>query len=249
MQDIQTRVNSLSTRTKLILAGIAAFLVAPIIFTVVKGLIGLAAAGIVGGAIIAFAPVVSMKFANWRVRAITGEAKENPIETLTNLLAAKRAAFNQFKSDVTTAITARSDFENKVADFAKKYPARAPEFRKQLERMTELVERKKVALADAEQMLADGANKLEEMRAYWAMSEAAIAANRAAGMDTGDLFEKLKADTACDAVFSNMNRAFAELEVAASLSLESNTVDAAPTLGYSQPVTLIQPLKIKERAK
>jgi hypothetical protein len=33
-------------------------------------------------------------------------------------------------------------------------------------------------------------------------------------MNTGDLYEKLKLDTAVDAVFDSMNKAFAQLEVA-----------------------------------
>jgi hypothetical protein len=56
------------------------------------------------------------------------------------------------------------------------------------------------------------------------MSQAAQAANAAAGMDTGDQFERLKADTACDAVFESMNRAFAELEVAASLAVDDDSM-------------------------
>jgi hypothetical protein len=103
-----------------------------------------------------------------------------------------------------------------------KYPARAPEFKTQLVRMTDLVERKKKALNDAEHMLEEGHNKLEEMKAYWEMSQAAQAANKAAGMDTGDQFEKLKSDTAVDAVFESMNRAFAELEVAAALDVDES---------------------------
>jgi hypothetical protein len=106
--------------------------------------------------------------------------------------------------------------------------------------MTDLVARKKTALAEAKKSLEDGDLKLEEMKAYWEMSKDAIEANRAAGMDTGDAFEKLKADTACDAVFESMNAAFAQLEVAAAL--EDDPVDeptAQPAqLGHSEPAVL-----------
>lgn len=214
-------------------------LVSPIIFLTIKGLIGLAIAAVIGLTMVTFAPWVSMKFANWKVKAIVHEAGENPIETLTNLLIAKRQAFLTFQQNVVAAVTARDNFRDKVTAFSKKYPARAVEFQKKLENMTKLVELKKRALADAEQALEDGEHKLDEMKAYWEMSQAAQEAHAAAGMDTGDLYEKLKADTAVDAVYSSMNKAFAQLEVAASLE-ENNP---APALEMQEADILEVPFK------
>lgn len=171
---------------------------------------------------------------------MTAAAEQNPIETLTTLLIAKKQAFKEFEDSVVQAATARSNFAQKVETFKKRYPLRAPEFEKQLSRMTDLVERKKVALADAQQSLTDGDMKLEEMKAYYEMSKDAIEANRAAGMDTGDAFEKLKADTACDTVFESMNRAFAQLEVAAALDMDADDKPAQSVaqLAHSEPVVI-----------
>jgi phage shock protein A len=208
------------------LIAIVAFIVAPIIFTVITGMVGLIAAAVIGLVAVNATPWLSMKLANWKIKSIVAEAKENPIETLTNLLIEKRKAFGEFKTRVTDAVTARNTFTEKCNKFAVKYPNRAPEFKKQLESMTGNVDKMKVALDAAQDSITDGEHKLEEMKAYWEMSEAAIAANRAAGMDIGDVYSKLKADTACDAVFENMNRAFAEMEVASSLQIEN---DPSPT--------------------
>lgn len=199
------------------LIGLTGLIVSPIVFLAIKGIVGLAIAAVLGLSVVTFSPWVSMKFANWKVKAIAHEAKENPIETMVNLLAAKNQAFIVFKENVTNAVTARDTFKLKCDQFAKKYPARSAEFAQQLVNMTELVKRKKQALAEAQQSLEDGQHKLEEMRAYWEMSQAAQEANKAAGMETGDMYEQLKADTAVDAVFESMNRAFAQLEVAAAL--------------------------------
>jgi len=228
---------------------IAGLVVSPIIFMAITGLIGLVVAALIGLAIVTFAPWVSMKFANWRVKAIVSEARENPIETMINLLAAKRQAFKEFQINVTTAVTARNGFKTKIEAFAKKYPARAVEFQTQLENMTDLVERKKKALVVAEKMLEDGQLKLEEMQAYWDMSQAAQAANKAAGMDTGDMFERLKADTACDAVFESMNRAFAELEVAATLDVDAEVVDNNPKLMHNVNVVDLTAVQLKEKVR
>jgi hypothetical protein len=231
--------------------GVVGLAVAPFILAAIGGLVGLAVAFGVGFTLIQLAPFFSLKIANWKyrlidaekvahVKAVVNAASENPIETLTNLLIAKKQAFREFEASVVQAATARSNFAQKVETFKKRYPARAPEFEKQLDRMSDLVERKKVALADAKQTLADGDMKLEEMKAYYEMSKDAIEANRAAGMDTGDAFEKLKADTACDAVFASMNQAFAELEVAAALDVNPDD-KPAPTvvqLGHTDPVII-----------
>jgi hypothetical protein len=199
------------------LVALAALVVSPIIFLIIKGVIGLAIAAVVGVAIATTTPVISMKFANWRVRAITNEARENPIETLTNLIQAKQRALNVFEESVVEAVTARADFAIKCSNFSIQYPHRAAEFSKQLESMTIAVDKMKQALSEARDSLVDGNNKLTEMRAYWDMSQAAQVANKATGMDTGDMYEKLKLDTAVDAVYESMNRAFAQLEVAAVL--------------------------------
>lgn len=248
---MNTKYQKYEKWAKVALIAVAGLLVSPIIFLTIKGLIGLAIAALVGLTIVTFAPWVSMKFANWKVKAITAEAGENPIETMVNLLTAKEQAFKEFEENVTNAVTARNGFKVKVEQFAKRYPARAAEFNQQLVNMTALVEQKKKALNDAQDSLEEGRHKLEEMRAYWEMSVAAQEANRAAGMDTGDLYERLKADTAVDAVLASVNRAFAQLEVAAALDVgNSNPVDpvAAPAAQLTNdPATLHDQVVIKTK--
>ena len=227
------------------LIGFVGLIVSPIVFLAIQGLIGLIVAAVIGLGVVTFTPWLTMKFANWKVKSIMAEATQNPIETMINLLAAKREAFETFRENVTNAVTARDTFRVKCEQFAKKYPARAEEFNKQLINMTALVERKKKALNDAQDSLEEGQHKLEEMKAYWDMSQAAQEANKAAGMDTGDLYERLKADTAVDAVFASMNKAFAQLEVAAALDVNSDDKIAEPAaqLGHSEPNVINVPVR------
>ncbi len=219
---------------------VGALVVSPIIFLVVKGMIGLIIATGVGLVAVNVAPIFSMKLANWKVKGIVAEAKANPIETMINLLAEKKEAFKAFKESVETAVTAFKTFKRQTDDFALKYPARAPEFNKQVADMGVLVTRKVEALKDAQRMIAVGEEKLVEMRAYWEMSQAAISANKAAGMDTGDMYEALKSSTAVDAVWENMNQAFAELEIAAALSTPAISDAPSPTLKHKNVITTIE---------
>lgn len=236
---------------KIAAVGVIGFAVAPFIMLAIKGVVGLAVAAAIAVIVVNLAPWFSLKMANYRyrlvesekvehIKKVTDHAAENPIETLTNLLIQKKRAFEEFKVNVEQAVTARETFNAKVEKFSQRYPAGAPTYQKNLEHMTDLVERKKAALTEAKKSLEVGEMKLEEMKAYWEMSKAAIEANRAAGMDTGDAFEKLKADTACDSVFESMNAAFAQLEVAAALEDEQidNPGDRAAQLGYSEPAVL-----------
>lgn len=224
------------------LVALAALIVSPIIFLVVKGMLGLIVAVVIGLAAVNLAPLVSMKLANWKVKGIVSEAKENPIETMVNLLVEKRKAFDVFRVSVETAVAASKTFETKCRQFAQQYPHRAAEFNNQLHAMKTLVERKKQALTAAQAMLVDGDNKLTEMRAYWDMSQAAQAANKAAGMDIGDAYAQLKSDTAVDSVFESLNQAFAELEVAAALdgvpALENNPSMSLNTINVSSKVSV-----------
>lgn len=253
--EVEQKKQKFGNWVKLGALAVVGFLVAPFIMLTIKGLIGLGVAAAVGFTMVQLVPWFALKVANWKyrlidaekvahVKAVVGAASENPIETLTNLLLAKKKAFGEFKSAVERAVTARSNFKTKVAKFKERYPHRAAEFEAQLERMTDLVERKKRALGEAQKSLEDGDMKLEEMKAYYEMSKDAIEANRAAGMDTGDAFEKLKADTACDAVFESMNMAFAQLEVAAALDVDEDDKPAQATaqLGHTEPVVLEVPV-------
>lgn len=240
--------------------GVVGFLVAPIIFLTIKGIIGLAIAAAVGFTLTMLAPVFALKVANWKyrltdaekvahIKKVTDAAAENPIETMTYQLQERRAAFKKFELNVVEATTARDTFKDKVTKFAKNYPHRADEFKKQLDRMIDLVERKKVALRVAQKTLEDGAMKLEEMQAYWEMSKDAQELNKAAGMDTGDVFEKLKQDTACDAVFESMNRAFAQLEVAAALDVDSDDKASESTVQLGHSDTVVIEATVREAQK
>lgn len=229
---------------KIGLVALAALIVSPIIFMVVKGIVGLAIAASLGLIVVNFAPVMSMKLANWKVKGIVAEAKENPIETMTNLLIAKRQAFNNFQVAVTEQTSALKNFERKSNEFAKTYPHRAKEFQLQVAAMATMVEKQQQALLQAKSAIANGEQKLVEMRAYWDMSQIAQAANKSANMSTGDQFEQLKADTAFDSVFDSVNMAFAQMEVAARLETPALANDASPTLNSMNVVDVESKVRV-----
>lgn len=233
---------------------LAGFVVAPVVFITIKGLIGAAIAGGLAFTMVTLAPWVGLKISNWKYRLIEDEktshiakvtqaAAENPIETLRNILIQNKTAFNKFKESVTQAVTARDNFAQKVDTFKKQFPLRAPEFEAKLKQMTSKIERKKEALSQAKDQLALGESKLEEMQAYWQMSQAMQDANKAAGLDTEDVFTQLKMDTAVDSVFESMNKAFAQLEV------EDHLAEESPVAIEDKPSETINPVVQAQRVK
>lgn len=233
MNSIDQKRETYAKWFKVGLVAIGALIISPVIFMVVQGLIGAILAGVIGLVAVNAAPYVSMKLANWKVKSVVMEAKENPIETMTNLLIAKKKAFNQFSDDVTAAVAAKNMFAEKCKKFSMQYPARAPEFNAQLDSMTKMIDQKKAALTAAKAAIALGESKLDEMRAYYEMATAAIEANKSAKMDTGDIYEKLKLDTSCDAVFNSMSTAFAQMEVAASLVDQPELIENNPSISVN----------------
>lgn len=245
MNELLAKKERLQSWLKYGALAVVGLIVSPIVFLSIKGIVGLAVAALLGLSIVTFTPWVVLKFANWKYRAIEHEkvvmqkavvaaATENPIETLRNVLAQRKVAIDEFDKTVVSATAARNTFKTKLEKFAAQYPQRAPEFEQKYKQLVMRVEQKKKALKDARASYEAGELKLEEMIAYWEMSKDVIALNEAAGMDTKDIYEKLKTDTAVDAVFDSMNLAFAQLEV-------DNDEDVSPELAqlsHSKPVTL-----------
>lgn len=225
----------LANRYKIAIAAIAALVISPIIFSIIQGMIGAAIAVVIGLTIVNIAPIVSMKLANLKLKGIKHEATSNPIETLQNLLIEKEKAYTTFKDHVTDAVTARNTFQSKVVTFQKKYPARSAEFENQLVQMANLVQVKIDSLDSARNDLDNAYHKLDEMKAVYDMAVAAQSASSVTGMDTGDLYERIKAETAYDSVITSVNRAFAEIEVQAAVS-----IDKQDALSYTNQTNVFQ---------
>lgn len=212
MNPAELRKIRLSTGVKWALGLAAALVIAPVIFLVVKGLIGLALAGIVGLAIINFAPVMSMKFANWKLQAIKGEAMRNPVETLQSVWSEKEEALAEFLKRITDFATEVNGFGNKLEDFKVEFPGEAPKFEATLRSMQDLLGRRQQRYRESKEKLAEFAGEIRKADAIWRMGLAAQAMTQAAGMTEDDFMQRIKTETAYDSVQTSLNRAMAELE-------------------------------------
>lgn len=224
----------------------AGLIVSPIIFMAIQGLIGLAIAAVVGLTIVTFAPVVAMKFANWKLRSIKAEAMKNPIETLQNIYNEKRGALTTFKQNIESFTAQVGKYESELDQFKAKFPAKADVFEEQLTKMKQLLRVRVESYKNAKAELQLFDKKIEEADAMWKMSQSALALNKAAGMDIGDEFEKIKVETSLDSVELSMNNAFAQLETAL---MDSEDINSQLLIPNKQPLTIdVTPTLEKVRA-
>jgi DNA repair exonuclease SbcCD ATPase subunit len=238
--NLDIRKEKLATKVKWGLALLAALIVSPVIFMIVQGLVGLAIAGVVGLAIISFAPVVAMKFANWKLRAIKAEAAANPVETMQNVYREKDGSIKAFAQRIEDFATEVGNFDDKLDGFKTEFPADAAKFEATLQAMTSLLSRRRARLTEARQELNSFASEIRKADAIWKMGLAAQSMHRAAGMTEDDFMQRIKTETAIDAVQSNLNRALAQLET--SLAEEMPAIENNPS-----QVIDVQAVEVRER--
>ena len=192
---------------------VVALIAAPIVFLLIKGIIGLAIAGILGLAVVSFAPVVSMKFANWKLQAIKAEAAKNPVETLQNVYNERLAQKSTFKEKITIFRAKTATFADKVEGFKERYPQDAAKFEQQLAQMRKLLSRREARYRKVSEDLEKFAGVIQRADAIWQMGLAAADMNAAAGEFDGEqMYERIKVETALDSIQDSMNLAFSEME-------------------------------------
>jgi hypothetical protein len=192
---------------------VAGFVVAPFVFIAIKGLIGLALAAVVGWGIVFFTPVVAAMMANWRLKALKAEAARNPVETLQNDYAKRQTALAEFRQAIVTFSGEVKNFADKLVDFVKQYPAEAAKFKEQLSKMKQLLALRQKKYTQAQESLVAYELEIQKAGAIWEMGCAAAKMNEAAGMTEDDFLAKIQTETALNSIQTNLNEAFADLEI------------------------------------
>lgn len=224
---VEQRKARLATAAKWGAGLVGAAIVAPVVFLAIQGLVGLIVAGVLGLAIINFAPVLSMKFANWKIKSIKAEATRNPVETMQHVFMEKGAAVAAFAQRVEDFATEVRNFGDKLDGFRAQFPAEAPKFEETHGQMKKLLDLRKRRLKEARDELGRFEGEIRKADAIWKMSLAASSMHRAAGMTEDSIIQRIKTETAVDSVQSSLNRALSQLET--SLSEETVAIENNPT--------------------
>lgn len=227
---MQDKKQILATRIKWAVAALACIVVAPFVFLLVQGIVGLAIAALCGAAIIAAAPVVAMKLANWKLKGLKAEARQNPIESRQNIALQARDRIRQAESELSGLATEVRNFADLVADLRRQQPDDALEFEDQLAGLQKLLEARRQGLSEARQRANEFDAATQRAARRWKVAQAAIRMQKLSGSQQDDAMNKLLAEESLDAVQGAMNRALSELDtlLAAEVPVVPVTLERAP---------------------
>lgn len=190
----------------------------PLIFAMVKGMLALLIAGIMGFVTVQFAPVFADMVGNLKLKMLKAEAAKNPIETLQNEYGERLTDLGEAKEAMINFGTELRSFGDEVKKFKRDpdiLPDDVKDYEEQLETMNQLGADLMEKYQTAEENLKLFKKEVERADKKWKMGLAAAKMNKAAGKISGeDFIREIKTEAAFDSVSSSMNRAFAELKMA-----------------------------------
>lgn len=199
--------------TKLGLIGLTALVVAPVIFMVIQGIVGLAIAGVVGGLVIALAPAASQFFTTLKFKALGAVIDHAPVEALHQRAKERWEELENQQNMLKNQAASLESFRSKAMKFIKEYPDEAETWKERLKGYENLfamrVEMWKTA-RDSTQLFMKQVDKAE------AIYEMAVE-DQKIGKSFGkskDFMSVFKEKTAFEAIDKANNQAMADLKMA-----------------------------------
>lgn len=211
---IEIRKVRLAAWVKWTLGLVAAVVIAPVVFLAVKGLVGLAIALVVGLAIVNFAPVVGMTFANWKLKALKGEAGRNPIETLQNQQIEKERDLKSEAEKISLFDAAVETFRSQLMAEAQEHPESAATGVPTLRQMERLLAFRRLKYKRAAEDIKARRRKVELAQSRYRVALLAQEVTKAAGETEGNVLDKILEDIAFNAVDETVNLSMASLRTA-----------------------------------
>lgn len=212
--DDEVRRKRLATMFKWGLGLAGAVLISPVVFLAVKGIVGLIIAVALGYAAIEFAPVFAMKISNRKVKMIVQEAERNPIETMENIRIEKTQELERADQDIAEFETEIGNFDDQLEMFKRDYPAEAPRYVMISEKMHDALDAMKQEQSVARRELKNFEAQITKAKAIYRMALAAQRVVRLSKSAEAKVFAQIKQEVAFDAVRTQLNRAFANLNLA-----------------------------------
>lgn len=213
IQDLDPRKMKIATGLKWALGLLGALIIAPVIFLIVKGLVGLALAAIVGLAVVNFMPVLSMKMANWKWKLIVAEAQKNPIETMYEELADDRNARAESDQEITAYETEINNIESNMTSLTTDLqPEDIETFRREIAAMREDLALMQIDLTQFDAEILKKDVEVRRSKAIWQMNMVIDSANKRYNTRLAEAtMKKIKTQTAIDAVSRSSAAARAQL--------------------------------------
>jgi len=199
--------------SKIGLIGLAALVVAPVVFMIIKGIVGAAIALAVGGLVIALAPAVSQSLTTLKFKALGVVIDHSPVEALHQRAKERWEELENQQEMLKQQAASLESFRSKALRFIKQYPDEALTWQERLKGYENLfamrVEMWKKA-RDSTQIFMQQVDKAE------AIYEMAVE-DQKIGKSFGkskDFMSVFKEKTAFEAIDKANNQAMADLKMA-----------------------------------
>lgn len=191
----------------------AGFAASFFIYAAIGGLIGLAIAGVLGGAILALAPATASWLAALKFKALKAVISRAPIEELYRLAKDRREKILHARDRIRDCMAVLHHLRAKVTHFRKQYPDEAEQYSTRLlaseKRLAFMVEKFKKAKQEEAAFLA----VIDKAEAHYEMAVAEADVAKALGQSY-DFMESFREKVAFDAVERAAAKAMAELDIA-----------------------------------
>lgn len=231
----EAKQKKIATAVKFGVMFLACAVIAPVVGLAITGIVGLGAFAAISFIGYNVAPVLALKVANAKYRALDAEkishikrveqqAAANPIETAKQQSIAYKTRATKQLENITAYGTEVNNFEILTNDFSKKYPERAARYSLQLDTMRKVLASKNAKYKELIKNINLMDEQIEMLAADWKMSQALQKVNATGGLDSADPMDQIKADAAIEAVSNSISRAFAEMD-------SSVLADSVATIG------------------
>lgn len=196
----------------------AAALLAPYVALAIGGIVGIGVAIVLGLIIVHFSPTISSILANQALKLLKWDVRKNPVTTMENILLRGRERYEEQAKMVKTYAGAVSTFETHVKTLAKDFPEDAANLQGRLDDMKRMLAFKYAAQRNLNAELLKYEKQIDRARALWAAAQAGEAVDALSGVMTKkQAIDRIKNDTAIQAIEDSLNRSSAQLDYAVNM--------------------------------
>lgn len=222
---------------------VAGVVVSPIIFLAIKGLVGIAIALAFIAGVTQLAPVFAKKLANYKMKLSVNEDTKNPIETLMNDYTDRAKKLEEQEANIVEFSTEVRNYDDQLHDFKKEYPDDAESYQAISDKMHEAYQDSLEQQTAARLALAAFQKEINKQKAIYKM---ALAADHVASLNkttAQDAVNGIHQQNALDAVRSQLNHAFANLDASVQRRSDALALTKSPATAITSNVVSVVPQK------
>lgn len=217
MNDFDLKCNTLAKKVSYGVLGLTLVLLLPILFGIAAAALGTvvaAWAAVVGGlALVNSIPVLSMKFANWKLSALKNEAATNPIETLQNQAQVMAEQIDAYATALTNRKAEGKLFIQEIDEFRKEDPEGAAAYDEELRAYEVEIKQMELNLSTAVKDLEQFRELIKKADRRWKMAQASESFRKGAPSERELILQNILKDAALDSVSKKAHTAASRLQV------------------------------------